>query len=131
MKLWRCYNAKCSETGIPGFDFEVPETEKPKCPKCGITREMPRFSHLLVERVQIHFDAPSGIVDGIGKGFIACDPSKLVGKYRATGAPSAVTCAACKATEAYKAAVTADSVHPDFEVTANVDAATGTITLNK
>ena len=130
MKIYRCYNGKCSD-GVPGFDFEAPEGAPAKCPKCGVDKTDPRFGRIIVDRVQMHFDAPSGVVEGRGVGFIACDPSKRVGKYRATGSPGAVSCVACKATESFKAALKSSSeeLHPDYQVTATVDPEKGTITL--
>lgn len=131
MKLYRCYNGKCVDNGVPGFDFEAADGQPAKCPKCGVDKTDPRFGRIIVDRVQMHFDAPSGIVDGRGVGYIACDPSKRVGKYRATGSPGAVTCVACKATESFRAAALANSeeVHPDYQVTATVDQEKGTIVL--
>lgn len=129
MKLWRCYNGKCSDKpGIPGHDFA---NDTGKCDRCGVDPSDKRFGYVITARVVLHFDAPSGIVDGRGVGYIACDPSKAVGKFRSTGDPNVVNCPACQATESFKAAIVGDAVHPDFDVPVTIDAKSGTMKMDR
>lgn len=99
--LYRCQNAKCSEDphGRLIFDFEGTE---PVCPKCGTDgRKRPQ---VVIKREVVHYEAP-GPVEGYGVGHPACAPGKRA--LRRSGAPQAVTCAACKGTEAFRQALAA------------------------
>lgn len=92
MKLYRCLN--CSA------EFEA---DRPACAKCDIDpAKDPRDKDIVVPLVLIHFDPPGKRV-GQGAGHAACDPKIRVGspKCAFSGEPTAVNCAACKATAVY------------------------------
>ena len=129
MRLWKCWNAKCADKpGMPGHDF-VGEDAVGKCDKCGLASNDPRFGRLIVPRVILHFDAPSGIVDGAGVNYAACEPERTRAKgYRMTGEPSAVTCPACRGTEAFAKADRETHIHPDYDLPIEINA-DGTMVL--
>lgn len=117
MRLWKCWNPKCADKlGMPGHDF-VGDDAAGKCDRCGLQSDDKRFGHLIVPRVVIHFDAPSGIVEGHGVGYAACEPERTREKgYRMTGEPVAVTCPACRGSEAFAKADHDAKLHPDYDV---------------
>jgi hypothetical protein len=96
LRLWRCLNPACA----PDTDFAAAAGT---CPKCGLTIGRGRAGHLIVPLVVVHYDPPSGI-EGIGKNEPACQPGTPIYGLQATGAPDAVNCPACKATEAWQQA---------------------------
>lgn len=132
MKMYRCYNPRCADRPeiMPGFDFMA---ETPTCPKCGTSQEHknPRLAGLIVNRVTIHFDPPHPAVDNVGLNTLACDPSKAVGRYQASGDPDAVTCPACRLTEAWHQANTAKSFDPADDVPLEINVAAGAIALKR
>lgn len=113
MRLWRCYNQKCSDSPHkPGHDFSA---DGPKCDRCGTDGTLPKFAHLIVPLKIVHFDPPSH-VDDIGLGFIACQPTEPIGKYRATGDPGSVNCPACRVTEAWEKANKSMTFHAEDDM---------------
>lgn len=90
MPLFRCLNCNA--------EFEAPRAA---CAACELDAANPRDADYLMPLVTVHFDPPTKVA-GRGKNHPACDP-KLRGAVM-TGEPSAVTCAACKASEAFAAA---------------------------
>lgn len=116
--MYRCTNEACSEDphGRLIYDFE---SDRGVCPKCGADRQGGR----VVRREVIHFD-PSRVAGG--RNAWACAPGQPL-RPLASGDPRAVTCAACRGTEAYAAALAAlgDAVEGDFPV--EVDARAGMI----
>lgn len=102
MKIWKCYNC-VGTNGVPGVDFIA---EQPVCPTCSTDGTQPRFKHLLVACKVIHFDPPHPTVENRGLGELACG-TPWKGK-RASGAPVAVNCPACKATPIYAQHIAAD-----------------------
>lgn len=94
MPRYRCLNCKA--------EFDAP---RPACAPCGLDATAnPRDAQLLAELAVVHFDPPSK-VEGRGLGRAACDPAvKYGGDRRFTGEPAAVTCPACKASQAFAAA---------------------------
>lgn len=115
MRLFRCVNPKCREGIQHGHDFTA-EGPVATCPKCGVKSNDPKFGHIIVPLVVIHFNPPSGVVEGIGAGFAACEPTVPIAGLRATGVPSVVNCPKCIETEAYKKAFAVVSLHPDYDV---------------
>lgn len=129
MKLWKCYNPKCAPNGVPGFDFAA---DAGVCPKCGVDIKHPRFGRFIAARVVIHFDPPSGVVEGVGMGRPACLPNEPPGgKYRMTGHHLAVTCPACQQAPEYLTAATEASIHPDYDVPVDIDVKAGTVKLDR
>ena len=102
MPTYRCHNPKCADDphGRLGFNFEAPSDSPVLCPKCGAGKT-PRTANLIVKLAVIHFDPPSEHA-GIGQGFCACNPEKLLPSVKATGVHDAVTCKACRATELFQ-----------------------------
>lgn len=103
MGLWRCTRISCSTDphGRNLFDFEA---DLPVCPKCAADMRKPRSGVLKLECV--HYDPPGDLViDQFrrGKNEAACAPGKPFRGF-ASGAPDAVTCPACKRTEAWREA---------------------------
>ena len=97
--MYRCHVCE-PEANQLGTDFEA---NKPICPRCGTDGTNARFQKYITERVVLHFDAPTHIPD-LGVGYIACNPSQRVpagAHLRFTGDPGAVSCPACRATEAW------------------------------
>lgn len=98
MKLYRCH--PCGK-----FEFTA---DRPVCPQCGTDGDDPRIKArgFVIPLVILHFDPPSGL-PGMGKNRPACDQTLYVGHngVRATGEPSAVSCAACKLTEEFALAL--------------------------
>lgn len=116
-RFWRCYNPKCqpADAKVPGFDF-ISEHKMGQCPKCGIEKGT-RFGGFIVPLVVVHFDAPSGVVEGRGVGYAACDVTRDTRKgYRMTGEPAAVNCPLCKDTAAFKGQETEVALHPDYDL---------------
>ncbi len=126
VKAYRCYNPKCADKpDIPGHDFLAAAAA---CDRCGIKAADPRFGRFLTELVLIHYEPPSGVVDGIGADHVACLPERPAGGLRRTGAPSAVTCPACRGTDAWKRDSTPAAVKPEDDLTLTIDPATGVVT---
>ena len=129
MRLWTCWNAKCTTDGGPlGFHFS--DDGAGKCPRCGVDPKHPTCGFIVTPAVVVHFDPPSGIVSGIGQRICACDGNPI-GQRRATGHWKPVNCPACKKTPAYAAERDANSaeVHPDFAVPLSGDGAKGKLDL--
>ena len=82
-----------------GFDFIAAE---PVCPQCRADQRNPKLARFIVDLVDVHFDPPTEY-PGVGQGVRACSGQPTPGRP-ATGDPGAVTCAACKLTEAWKKA---------------------------
>jgi ssDNA-binding Zn-finger/Zn-ribbon topoisomerase 1 len=102
-KLWRCQNEACSECphGRLIYDFQNPTGV---CPKCGADPRTPEGRETVIPRVCMHLvvkDPAGPIVTGKGRLRVACQPGTATLPGRATGAPSAVTCPVCRATEAF------------------------------
>lgn len=106
LRPYRCQNGRCSADphGRAIYDFWAAE---PVCPKCGCDGRRPRTAHVVIPLVVLHFVPPLEKVEGMGTGYLACDPSVRVGagNTRATGDPTVVTCPGCKQTDAFKAAL--------------------------
>lgn len=101
MGLYRCEH--CGKT------FEA---DRPACKPCRIDPVAdPRHAKYLTPLLTIHFDPPTHL-DGLGRGHLACNPAAKVAGNRATGEPSVVNCAACRATAEWKAAFRGDAVIP-------------------
>lgn len=117
MRLWKCWNPKCADKqGIPGHDF-TSEDHVGTCDKCGLKSDDARFGKLIVPRVVIHFDAPSGIVEGAGVNYAACSAEFTRTKgYRMSGEPVAVNCPLCRETEVFKKHDHDAKLHPDYDV---------------
>lgn len=115
-RFYRCYNPNCTEhpAKMPGYDFTA---DVPVCPKCKVDARQPRFSHLIVPLVIIHFDPPSQ-VPGYGVGELACDGKPSAGRM-ATGDPEVVNCPACRQTDVWKEAQKGKAVDPRFDF--NID----------
>jgi hypothetical protein len=99
MPMYRCLNCK--------GEFQA---DKPACAACELDATTnPRDAQYIVELAVIHYDPPTRIA-GRGKNVAACDPKIRVG-LRAGAGPGAmlsgekgaVTCPACKASEAFTA----------------------------
>jgi hypothetical protein len=99
VKLWKCWNCT-DDRGNPGKDFAGTE---PVCPGCGLDARTPDGKDAVVARATIHLDPPHPVRRNKGTGKRACD-GKPVGTGMASGVPDAVTCPACRATAAYRAA---------------------------
>lgn len=123
-KLYRCSNANCCDRVGNPHEFLADEGI---CPKCGISQGDQRFGSLIIRCVMIHFDPPSP-VPGYGLGVRACAPETAIhapvdafGRPRighgGTGDPVAVSCPACKATEAYQAAIALAAKNDDDDTT--------------
>jgi hypothetical protein len=102
MPLYVCRNHADTIFGHP---FEA---EKPVCPKCGMDRDAdPTHAQYITERVVIHLEPPHAVKFDRGAGHAACNPDLKVGRVVkgvrvvTTGEPLAVTCEACKQTEAF------------------------------
>lgn len=115
MKLYRCM-ACLGGRGTPGRDFEA---DGPVCPECGAE------GNDVLQRVVVHFDPPSGRRQGgrsWGKGHLACRPDVPVlsagpdgVRYVASGHPDAVTCSACRDSEAFKEAAASFGFDPRYD----------------
>lgn len=106
MKTYRCYNPACG--GYPAY-FEF-EADAPVCPKCGADERTPGGRDVVTPLVVLHYDEPVRV--GKGTNVRACDPARAIhsdpaGKFGGTGHAPSVTCARCKATEAYQKAMAA------------------------
>lgn len=114
--FWRCHNPKCTPAGaaMPGFDFEHPVGTIATCPKCGLRADHERHGRLIVPLVVLHWETPDEIVQGGGSGLAACTGKALAGRH--TRVPAVANCPACRATDAWKAAVKAVETHPDYHV---------------
>ncbi len=110
--LWRCLNGRCAQNrnrSRPGYDFELPVTQPPVCPVCGASGLV--HPDTVIERKLLHYDRivsddPNSVIrPNRGENVAACDPATpWEGNERVgyTGEPSAVTCPACKRTEAWR-----------------------------
>lgn len=85
------------------------EADKPVCPFCGLDRdERPEYRQYIAEREVVHFDPPHPVLLGGGLNKTACGSQPLGGDPRngrfvyASGDRLAVTCPACKLTDAFK-----------------------------
>lgn len=125
MRAFRCYNPKCMEEGAskPGWDFIANEA---KCPKCGIDSANAVLGKFVVPLVWIHFEPPSGVVEGVGSRILACTGKPSTG-FRVSGEPSAVNCPECIATAVYHASQVAGEVHPDYALPLEIDLAKGSL----
>ncbi len=117
MKMFRCYNCENAK-GMPGLDFPA---DAPVCPNCGLDGRDPKFAGLFAPLVCIHFDAPHAVAKNRGVGHAACDPKLPIGTVRGSGHPDAVSCPACRETEAFQAAQKAVSVNPEDNFPLTVD----------
>ncbi len=90
VKLWRCVNDECDQTG---FEFEA---ESNRCPHCKMLRSV-----LLTPTCYI-VPAEGPIRTGLGNRMIACDPKRKTLPVSASGQREAVTCPKCKASEIFK-----------------------------
>jgi len=117
IRLYRCMGAKCApKPGVLGFSFHTTTMDPaPKCPKCARTPNSPKPIYRMV---LVHFDAPVDPDEHEHTNVRACDPSQeITSKRRKDGEPdtwqggtgciSAVSCPACKETQAFKDAVEA------------------------
>lgn len=140
-RMYRCYNCPpAPNSGATAFEFMHPVGKPVACPSCGI-KDGDRGSHLLVLLDVIHFDAPAKAAEGtarataanatgaslamaFGTGHAACDPAKVTaGGGMFTGAPEAVTCPQCRASEAFRRAADRGGINPRFDVPAQITAA--------
>lgn len=93
MAFWRCTNCKA--------EFEA---DAPKCEACELDPSTNAADgQYFMPLVVVHFDPPTKVA-GRGKNHPACDPKVRFGTVTLTSHPGAVTCQACKETDAYKAA---------------------------
>lgn len=102
-KRYRCLNPRCSDRpGIPGHEFV---SDEGKCDKCGTRQDDTRTGRYIHTLKVLHYDPPSA-VEGVGKGYIACDPQRDLAKQpaRYTGFAPEVNCPACRETEEWKQA---------------------------
>src|ERR1041385_7364792 len=101
--LWRCYAEECG-----GHDFTSEPGQPVVCPNCQRDRKEPENANVIVKRETIHLlvKAPKvGPIIGHGHRYaVACKPSqKTTGEHcRISGEPGAVTCPACRDTEAWQ-----------------------------
>ena len=97
MKLYRCHGCE------PPAVFEA---ARPACPACGADPARdPRDKALVVELAVVHLDPPHPTRPNRGLGHLACDPAVAVPRgdgVRFTGEPVAVTCRACRQTDAFR-----------------------------
>lgn len=101
MKWWKCYNCLDNRNN-PGKAFE---SDKPVCPDCGIDGTVPRWSGKVVPMSMIHYDPPMDRPASQHHNHAACDSRIKTFTDDAvmlTGERIAVTCPACKETEAFK-----------------------------
>lgn len=104
MPLYLCRNHPDTVHGHP---FEA---DKPVCPRCGMDRDAdPSHAQYIADRVVVHMEPPHPLKFDRGAGHAACDPALKTGTrvkgvaVVTTGEPLAVTCPACKLTEAFAA----------------------------
>lgn len=133
-RLYRCY--LCG-----GHEFMAATGADPVCPSCGTSQRDPRAGGMIATLEVIHFDPPATVkggaralapntrgarlLAGFGLGHAACNPAeKVSGGGRFTGEPLAVTCPACKASDAFKAHGLG-AINPRFDLPAEVDAGGG------
>ncbi len=85
MKLWRCVNEECEQTG---YEFE---SDSNRCPHCKMIQ--------CQELVYIHYLVPAEgpIKTYLGNRMIACSPKMATLPKHCTGVRMAVSCPACKA----------------------------------
>lgn len=97
--LYRCYNCENAQ-GLIGYDFTA---AAPVCPKCGADGTTLEAAQKIVTRQAVHFDPPHGVLRDKGTGKRACDGKPTTGLgVHSTGVPTAVTCPACRESEAFK-----------------------------
>lgn len=98
----------CRNHPVPGgAPFEA---DRPVCPHCGLDRDAsPEYRSYIADRELVHFDPPHPIIADRGMNRTACSNQPLGGDPRnggktviASGDREAVTCPACKMTEAFK-----------------------------
>lgn len=89
LKLWRCANDECDQTG---HEFEA---ESNRCPHCKMLR--------CVELVAVHYLVPAEgpIKTGLGNRMVACSP-KMKTLPQASGQREAVSCPRCKESDIFK-----------------------------
>jgi hypothetical protein len=121
MTTWRCLNAQCATA-----EFESAE---PKCPGCGVDRRNPRYAGHVAAFVAVHFDPPDPVVPRMGLGRLACDPARPVAGSHATGSHLAVSCKACRESEAFRASYRAPLGGPPVaDAVVGIDARRGVLT---
>lgn len=129
---YRCYGC-VSEGGLRGRDFDA---DRPECDRCGITAASRKdLRDLVVELAVIHFDPPSR-VDGVGEGKAACDDRIVThsANRKFTGYAASVTCARCRAADAWKRAAADQGGRefvPEGDVPLKVDAQKRSFTPDK
>lgn len=113
LKLFRCDRPTCKVQDKGHFRAELP-----KCPRCGLEANDPKFGSKIIRLTMIHYDPPTEF-PGIGKGFRACSPTKMIqvtdgpggapkNPFDAgTGDVNQVSCPECKLTDEYKAGLAA------------------------
>lgn len=101
MRMFRCYNADCSDDphGRPGHDFATAGDGKGlECPKCGGSELTPLVPvHLIVTDKEGPIKTPKG------RRRVVCQPMLREIRGRLTGAADAVTCPVCKASKEFAA----------------------------
>lgn len=130
VSLYRCQNSKCSDDphGRLIFDFALPADQQPICPKCGTSLKNEPL--IVIRRKLIHFDPPHPVIGDRGQRCAACDPAV---KWEAsdhvgfTGAPEAVTCLDCQATEVWKKLAVERRYRQEYDFTIEVDPKTKTV----
>lgn len=135
-KPYRCYNPKCADKpGVPGHVFLVAPGAPVQCDRCGIKGDDPRFARFLTELVLVHFEPPSGVVDGVGAGYVACAPTASMEKtaaVRRSGAVDAVTCPDCRETAVFLAENSKERMSADEalrQVPIEINTKTGTMEI--
>lgn len=98
---------RCAQCRLPEFPFGLEfEAAEPQCPRCKATG-----AFAILELVNVHLYAPDQsngpIVGEHGRRFrVACKPNATnPNGVPCTGDPNAVTCAECKKTKDFKAAM--------------------------
>lgn len=130
LALYRCQNSKCAEDadGRLIFDFALSADQLPVCPKCGC--DIRKYPNLVIERKLIHYDPPHPVIGERGQRCAACDPAlKWEGSDHVgfTGAPGAVTCPNCMATDVWKQHAIEQRVRKEYDFTVEVDPKTKTV----
>lgn len=130
MRLWSCANCSQDEPSDhdpakevrphKGFAFTAEKPEgryAPVCPKCGLDGGDPAGRDWIAPLVVTHFEPPHPAgVRGKGAGAVACTGKPRAGKVQVTAHPQVVSCPACRATAAFKAALARIAGGEEFDL---------------
>lgn len=125
-RRYRCFACLSHGGRKLGRDFLAStDTLSVSCPNCGLEAADPKGGALIVPVAVVHYEPPKAKLSAtvrrmVGADRVACDaedagPASGRGIMR-TGEPAAVTCPACRGSEAFKAEAGAVGLDPRFDL---------------